>query len=118
MSQFMFQVSYNNGSWATRVQQQANVLERMQPLMDALDGTVTSCFYAFGEYDIVLIADFPGHEEALAFDFAVKAGGSVSATQMTPLVSVEEGISAMTRAAEAGHTRRRSVAVAAPIAKA
>ena len=64
MSQFLFQVAYTSDSWAKQVRDQANVLERIQPLLAACDGRADSCFYAFGDYDLVLIADFPGPEEA------------------------------------------------------
>ena len=102
MSQFLFQVSYTSDSWATQVRQQGNVLERIQPLLDGCGGSVTGCFYAFGDYDLVLLADFPGDEEAAAFSLAATAGGSVKSIKTTPLLSVDQGISAMRRAQEIG----------------
>ena len=35
MSQFLFQVAYTSDSWAKQVRDQANVLERIQPLLAA-----------------------------------------------------------------------------------
>jgi len=102
MSQFLFQVAYTSDSWAKQVRDQANVLERIQPLLTACDGRADSCFYAFGDYDLVLIADFPGPEEAASFSLAATAGGAVKTITTTPLLTVEQGISAMHRAAEAG----------------
>ena len=49
MSQFLFQVAYTSDSWAKQVRDQANVLERIQPLLAACDGRADSCFYAFGD---------------------------------------------------------------------
>ena len=51
---------------------------------------------------VVLIADFPGPEEAASFSLAATAGGAVKTITTTPLLTVEQGISAMHRAAEAG----------------
>ena len=68
MAQFLFQVAYTSDSWATQVREHGNVLERIQPLIDGCRGSVSGCFYAFGDYDLVLLADFPGDEEAAAKD--------------------------------------------------
>ena len=102
MSQFLFQVAYTSGSWAKQVHDQGNVLERISPLLAACNGRVDSCFYAFGDYDLVLIADFPNAEDAASFSLAATAGGSLKAIKTTPLLTVDQGISAMHRAAEAG----------------
>jgi uncharacterized protein with GYD domain len=102
MAQFLFQVAYTSESWATQVRQHANVLERIQPLIEGCRGSVTGCFYAFGDYDLVLLADFPGDEEAAAFSLAATAGGSLKAIKTTPLLSVDQGITAMKRAEEVG----------------
>jgi len=101
MSQFLFQVSYTSDSWAKQVRDQGNVLDRIQPLLKACKGRVDSCFYAFGDYDLILIADFPGPEEAASFSLAATAGGAVKAITTTSLLTVEQGISAMGHAAEA-----------------
>lgn len=102
MAQFLYEVAYTSDSWSTQVRERGNVLERIQPLMDECGGRVDSCFYAFGDYDLVLIADFPGAEEAAAFSLAATAGGSVKTIKTTPLLTVEQGLAAMARAHEAG----------------
>lgn len=102
MPQFLFQVAYTKDSWATQVREQGNVLERIQPLLDACQGSVSSCFYAFGEYDLVVIAEFPSSEEAAAFSLAATAGGSLKTIKTTPLLTVEQGMQAMQLAGEAG----------------
>jgi uncharacterized protein with GYD domain len=104
MAQFLFQVAYTSDSWATQVHQHANVLERIQPLLDGLGGSVTACFYAFGDYDLVLLADFPGDDEAAAFSLAATAGGSLKSIKTTPLLTVDQGITAMKRAEEVGRS--------------
>jgi uncharacterized protein with GYD domain len=110
MAQFLFQVSYTSDSWAAQVREHGNVLERIQPLLDGCNGSVTGCFYAFGEYDLVLLADFPGGEEAAAFSLAATAGGSVKSIKTTALLSVDQGITAMKRAEEIGRNYHPPVA--------
>jgi len=102
MAQFLFQIGYTSESWATQVRTQANVLERIQPLLDGCEGSVISCFYAFGDDDLVLLADFPSGVEAAAFSLAATAGGSLRSIKTTPLLTVEQGISAMQLAERAG----------------
>ena len=101
MPQFLFQVSYTGDSWAKQVRDQGNVLDRIQPLLKGCSGRVDSCFYAFGDYDLVLIADFPSPEEAASFSLAATAGGAVKTITTTSLLTVEQGISAMHRASQA-----------------
>jgi uncharacterized protein with GYD domain len=110
MAQFLFQIAYTSDSWATQVREHGNVLERIQPLLDGCKGTVTGCFYAFGDDDLVLLADFPAGEEAAAFSLAVTAGGSVKSIKTTPLLSVDQGITAMKRAEEVGRNYHPPVA--------
>jgi uncharacterized protein with GYD domain len=110
MAQFLFQVAYTSDSWATQVREHGNVLERIQPLLDGCSGSVTACFYAFGDYDLVLLADFPGDEEAAAFSLAATAGGSVKSLKTTPLLSIDQGITAMKRADEVGRNYHPPVA--------
>ena len=100
MSQFLFEVAYTSTSWATQVRKQGNVLERIEPLLEGFGGSVTACYYAFGDYDLVLIADFPTNEDAAAFSLAVTAGGSLKSIRSTALLTVDQGITAMKRAAE------------------
>jgi uncharacterized protein with GYD domain len=110
MAQFLFQVAYTSESWAAQVHDQANVLERIQPLIDGCRGSVTCCFYAFGDDDLVLLADFPTDEEAAAFSLAATAGGSVKRIKTTALLSVEQGITAMKRAEKVGRNYHPPVA--------
>ena len=109
MAQFLFQVAYTSDSWATQVREHGNVLERIQPLIDGCRGSVSGCFYAFGEYDLVLLADFPSDEEAAAFSLAATAGGVLKSIKTTPLLSVDQGITAMKRADEVGRTYRAPI---------
>ena len=110
MAQFLFQVAYTSESWATQVRDQGNVLERIQPLIDGCRGSVTGCFYAFGEYDLVLLVDFPSEVEAASFSLAVTAGGSLKSIKTTPLLSVDQGITAMQRAEEVGRSYHPPIA--------
>jgi uncharacterized protein with GYD domain len=101
MGRYLFTVGYTADSWANQIQARGNVLERIQPLLDRTQGRVDSCFYTFGEDDLILIAEFPSPKEAAAFSLAATAGGAIRSIRTTTLLTVEEGLDAMQRAEEA-----------------
>ena len=100
MAQYLIEVAYTPESWAKQIRDQANVIERIGPLVESCGGRIESLFYAFGEHDLVGLVDFSSPEGAAAFSLAATAGGSVKRIKTTSLVSVEQGITAMKRAAE------------------
>jgi uncharacterized protein with GYD domain len=102
VSRYLFQASYTSDSWATQVANPASVVDRIQPVLTACKASLDSIYYAFGDSDIVALIDFPTAEDAAAFSLAVSAGGSIKSAQTTPLLTVEQGMAAMKKAAEAG----------------
>jgi uncharacterized protein with GYD domain len=60
-------------------------------------------YLAFGEYDVIGIMEMPDHVSAAAFSLAASAGGGLKAVKTTPLLTVEEGIEALKKAAGAGY---------------
>ena len=101
MATYLYQASYTNESWATQLQQRQNVLERLRPLAKALKVEVKDAWYAFGDHDILVLAEAPEPEAAAAFALAVAAGSSVKSLKTTCLLSVAQGQEAMKRASEA-----------------
>ena len=55
----------------------------------SLGGSMDSFYFAFGDTDVVVIADFPDHVSAAALALAVGAGGGAS-VHTTVLVSPQE----------------------------
>jgi uncharacterized protein with GYD domain len=102
MPLYMYQGAYNSDSWATQVRNQPDPVDRVRPLVEACGGRLDTFFYAFGEYDIVLIIDMPDDESAAALSLAAAAGGSLRAAHTTKLMTVEQGLAAMRKANEAG----------------
>ena len=117
MARFMFHVAYTNESWATQVRVQDDVIERVEPLIAACNGTLEALYYAFGEADVVAIGDFKKPEDAAAFSIAVSAGGAVKSIKTTALMTVEQGMAAMKRAAGAAATYRAPTSITLPDAQ-
>ena len=57
-----------------------------------------NAYYAFGEDDVVLIAEFPDNVSAATVALTVAGGGAAKAFKTTVLLSVEEVLEAMGRA--------------------
>ena len=60
-------------------------------------------FFALGAYDTVALVEMPDNVSATAFSMAAAAAGGVKAVKTTPLMTTEEGITAMKKAADCGY---------------
>ena len=65
----------------------------------ALGGRMDRFWLSFGEYDIVGIVEMPDSVSAAAFAMAIAAGGACRNIRTTPLLTTEEGMEAMRKAA-------------------
>jgi uncharacterized protein with GYD domain len=103
MALYMLQAAYTPDAWAALVKKPQNRVNAIKPTVAALGGKITSAWLSFGEYDIVVVAEFPDNPSAAAFSMAASAGGAVKAVKTTPLLTVQEGIEAMRSAGGAGY---------------
>jgi uncharacterized protein with GYD domain len=103
MARYLFQASYTSEAWAAQVSNPQNRVDAIRPVIERLGGRLECAYLSFGDYDVVVIAEMPDHISAAAFSLAASAGGGVKAVKTTPLMTVEEGIEAMKKAAGAGY---------------
>ena len=103
MALYLLQVAYTNEAWAVQLNNPLDRREAVSLVIERLGGYIESAYYAFGDYDVVLIIEMPDDVSAAAFSLAVSAGGAVKAIRTTPLLTIEEGIEAMKKAAGAGY---------------
>ena len=100
MPHYLIQVAYNSSGTAALVQEPQDRIEKVRPAVEGLGGRIESGYYAFGEYDIVLIVEMPDNTKAAAMALAVGAGGACSAYTTTVLLTPDEATEAMGAAAE------------------
>ena len=103
MAHYLIEVAYTSEAWAAQVSSPQNRIEAIRPVIERLGGRIESAYYAFGEYDVVGIMEMPDHVSAAAFSLAVSAGRAVKAIKTTPLLTIDDGIAAMQKAAGAGY---------------
>jgi len=64
---------------------------------------VGCCWAVMAVMFVVGIMNLPSNIEAAAFSLAATAGGAIKAIKTTPLMTIQEGITAMKKAAAAGY---------------
>ena len=100
MPHYLIQASYTSESWSTQLANPQDPTDRLRPAVEGLRGSIKSVFYAFGDYDVIAIVEFPDNESVSAFSQAASAGGAVRSVKTTPLMTIDQGIAAMKLANE------------------
>jgi uncharacterized protein with GYD domain len=103
MPHYLHQVAYTSESWKALVAQPQNRVEVVSHAIEKLGGKVVTGFFAFGEYDIIVITEMPDSISAAAIAIAFAAGGACKSVQTTPLLSPEEALQALKKAGESGY---------------
>ena len=86
MPQYLYQLSYTSESIAAMVKEPQDRLETAaRPVLEAIGGKLLGGGFAFGEYDVVLVAEVPDQSAAVALAMAVQASGA-----FTKLVLLEQ----------------------------
>jgi uncharacterized protein with GYD domain len=103
MTHFLLQISYTPEAWAAMVKKPQDRAEAVRGAIEKLGGKEKGFWFSFGEYDIIGVIEMPNSVSAAAFSVAVGAGGACKAVKTTPLLTVEEGVEAMKKAATCGY---------------
>jgi uncharacterized protein with GYD domain len=70
-------------------------------LLEAVGGKLHHFFFAFGEYDTVVLVEAPDNASAAAVAMVVAGSGAVSAVKTTVLLTIEESMASMKTAGTA-----------------
>ena len=103
MPSYLLQVSYTAEALTALIANPQDRSEAVRKPIEKLGGKVVGFWLAFGDYDVVSILEMPGNESAAALALAVAAGGAVKTVKTTPLLSIEEGLSALKKARTSGY---------------
>ncbi len=66
MPHYLVQATYTPEAWAAMVQNPSNRPEAVRALADRLGGRMASYYFAFGEYDVVGLWEYPDNVSAAA----------------------------------------------------
>ena len=103
MAHYLFQGAYTREAWAEQLKNPQNRAELVRPVIEGLGGRIENVYFAFGDYDILLILDMPDNVSMAALALAVAAGGAFKSQLTTPLMTIEDGLAAMRKATGAGY---------------
>ncbi|MBI1299078.1 GYD domain-containing protein [bacterium] len=106
MPTYLIQATYTPEAWAAFIKNPQNARERTEAMIAKLGGRSLGVWYAFGDYDVVGITELPDNVASAAGAIMLAAGGAIKSAKTTPLLSMEEGIAAMQKAAELGASYR------------
>ena len=103
MPHYLLQATYTSEAWDTLMKNPQNRFEAIRPPIERLGGNIEHGWLAFGENDIIAILQMPDNVNAAAIAIAFAAGGALKNVKTTPLLSAEEGVRAMKKAATCGY---------------
>src|SRR3712207_6850783 len=100
MAYYLIQFGYTAEAWAAQLADLQDRRDVVRLLFEQLGGRIGAAYYAFGPYDVALLAELPDATSAAALSLTLSSGGAVKALQTTPLLPIEEGLAAMRQAAD------------------
>ena len=72
-------------------------------VIERMGGKLESFYYAFGEYDVVVIAEMPDNVGMAALSMAISASGVLNSFKTTVLLTMDEAVEAMRKAGTTGY---------------
>ncbi len=100
MPVYMYEHAYTPEALAAQLKNPVDRIKKVaEPIGKAAGGKLLGGWYAFGEYDLILIFDLPDNEAMAAVGLAFGAGGSGRASRTRVLMTSGEMVSAMKKVA-------------------
>ncbi len=103
MAFYLVQASYSTQASAAMIKNPQDRAAAVKPVIERIGGKMHGLWLAFGEYDVVLIAEMPDNVSAAAVAMAVGSSGGISAYRTTPLLTSAEAMQAMKKASGVGY---------------
>jgi uncharacterized protein with GYD domain len=101
MPRYMQQVKYSLDSTKAMAEKPQDRRAAAKKLMAAAGGKLIDAYFCFGDYDAVVISEFPSNVDAASVALVLGASGGFSDVKTTVLITVEESMEAMTKAKKA-----------------
>jgi uncharacterized protein with GYD domain len=90
MARFLITASYTSEGTKGLLQEGGTGRKAaIQQALQGMGGKLEAMYFAYGDTDVVLIADMPDAASGLALSLAANASGTVRVTT-TPLITIEE----------------------------
>ncbi|HVA18333.1 MAG TPA: GYD domain-containing protein [Candidatus Dormibacteraeota bacterium] len=103
MPHYLLQIAYNEEAWRALIKNPVDRIEAVRPAVEKIGGKIREGWFAFGDYDVVCIAEMPDNISAAAIAIAFAGGGACKSVKTTPLMSTTEAVEALKKASHAGY---------------
>ena len=103
MAHYMIQVSYTSDAVSDMVNNPQDRGAVVRALVEGLGGKIEAFYFAFGDHDVVVIAELPDNVTMAALSMAVGASGALKALKTTVLISMASSMEAMKKAGRIGY---------------
>lgn len=98
MAHYLLQVAYTPEAIAGMVKKPEDRGAAVKAAIESIGGKLEGIWFAFGEYDAVLIVQAPDNVVMAAGALGATSTGQFKAFKTTPLMTVQEGVEAMKKA--------------------
>lgn len=98
MPKYLSQFSYSLNSVKGMVSKPQDRRGAAEKIFAAAGGTIEAMYFCFGEYDGVVITEFPSDIDAASAILAVGSSGAFSDIKTTVLIPMEDSVAAMEQA--------------------
>ena len=103
MPLYLSRFSYTPETWARLIANPEDRREAARTYIESVGGTLHGFWYAFGTHDGYNLWEAPDNVSMAAVALAISGGGALSSLETTVLLSVEETMDALEKAAEVGY---------------
>ena len=95
---YLTRFSYTPETWGKLIRKTEDRRTAATEYIEAVGGKLHGFWYAFGDHDAYSLWEAPDNVAMAATAVAISAGGALSSFQTTPLLTVEELLSALDKA--------------------
>ena len=104
MARYLYEVGLKPEAFAALINNPQDRAEVLGPMFESMGGKLEEYYCAVGHSIVFAIAQLPDEVSAHALTAAVLAGGAVTSSKVTAILTSAEAIEAFKKAAKAGYS--------------
>ncbi len=98
MPRYLHKFTYSKEAVKGLVSKSENRMEAIRPLIEAAGGKLIDAYYTLGDFDGIMITEFPADIDALTVSMAAGSSGAIANLSTTALIQIDDAVKAAERA--------------------